>query len=89
MQQVQLRITGKVQGVFFRASTRQKALELGIRGWVKNEPDGSVTAVGQGDPPALQKWIAWCQEGPENANVEEVRKETVPLSDFNQFEIIR
>ena len=89
MQQVQLRITGKVQGVFFRASTRQKALELGITGWVKNEADGSVLAVGQGEPTALQEWVDWCHRGPAHARVDQVREEVIPLSDFQQFEIKR
>lgn len=88
MQQIQLRITGKVQGVFFRASTRKKAQELGITGWVKNEPDGSVTAVGQGEAAALQQWANWCHEGPPQARVDKVKKEVQPLSQFQQFEII-
>ncbi|MEQ8703387.1 MAG: acylphosphatase [Phaeodactylibacter sp.] len=89
MQQVKLRITGKVQGVFFRASTREKAQQLGITGWVKNEPDGSVTAVGQGPEADLQKWINWCHEGPPHARVDAVDTKAQPVSDCQQFEILR
>jgi acylphosphatase len=89
MRQVKLRITGKVQGVFFRASTREKAQQLGIPGWVKNEPDGTVSAVGQGPDANLQQWIDWCGEGPSEAYVESVEVEEQPITDFQQFEIIR
>ncbi|MBV6652451.1 MAG: acylphosphatase [Mameliella sp.] len=89
MQQVKLRIKGKVQGVYFRASTRDKAVQLGIKGWVKNEADGSVTAVGQGSVEVLEQWINWCHSGPEFAKVETVEQEKLPLSDFQQFNILR
>ncbi|KGE86887.1 MAG: acylphosphatase [Phaeodactylibacter xiamenensis] len=89
MRQVKLRITGKVQGVFFRASTLEKAQQLHIKGWVKNEPDGSVSAVGQGPDSSLQNWIDWCREGPSEARVESVEVEEQPISALQQFEIIR
>ncbi|MCR9099904.1 MAG: acylphosphatase [bacterium] len=89
MRQVKLRITGKVQGVFYRASTREKAQQLGIKGWVKNEPDGTVSAVGQGPGASLQQWIDWCREGPSEARVESVEVKDQPIADFQQFEIIR
>jgi acylphosphatase len=89
MRQVKLRITGKVQGVFFRASTREKAQQLGITGWVKNEPDGTVAATGQGPDVQLQQWIDWCHEGPPQARVESVEVEAQPLTSFQEFEIIR
>lgn len=89
MKQVKLRITGRVQGVFYRASTREKAQQLGIKGWVKNESDGTVSAVGQGPDAKLQQWIAWCGEGPSEARVESVEVEEQPITAFQQFAIIR
>ncbi len=67
-----LRITGKVQGVFFRKSTQQKAQELGINGWVKNENDGSVAVEIEGLDEAMQVMEAWLKVGPLAAEVESV-----------------
>jgi acylphosphatase len=65
-------ISGKVQGVFFRSSTRDKAEELGISGWVKNLADGRVEAVFEGEEGSVKKMIEWCRRGPEYARVEDV-----------------
>ena len=59
-----VRISGQVQGVFFRDSTRQKAEELGLAGWVKNLPDGRVEAVFEGPAEKVREMIRWCEEGP-------------------------
>ncbi len=67
-----VRISGQVQGVFFRDSTRQKAEELGLAGWVKNLPDGSVEAVFEGPSDKVREMVGWCEEGPRNASVEDV-----------------
>ncbi|NMM49729.1 acylphosphatase [Marinigracilibium pacificum] len=72
MKTVCITITGKVQGVFFRASTREKARSLNLRGYVKNQHDGSVYIEVSGDPMKLQKLIDWCRVGPEMAIVENV-----------------
>jgi acylphosphatase len=64
-----LRVTGKVQGVFFRASAKAVADELGIRGIVRNEPDGSVCVEAEGDEMTLARFIAWCKKGPPRAHV--------------------
>ena len=69
---VHLKITGRVQGVYFRASTRQQAQKLGLTGWVMNCPDGSVEAIAEGVEPRLEELIAWCRQGPEGARVAEV-----------------
>ena len=65
-------IEGRVQGVFFRASTRQKAQTLGIDGWVRNLPDGRVEAVFEGDEGDVGKAVSWCHRGPRSARVEDV-----------------
>lgn len=89
MRQVKLRVSGKVQGVFFRASTQEKAQQLGIKGWVKNEPNGTVSAVGQGPDANLRQWIEWCREGPPQAIVEAIEIEEQPITELQQFEIIK
>lgn len=70
-------ISGRVQGVFFRAETKRKADELGLTGWVRNNPDGTVEAVAEGELDMLERFIEWCHEGPSRASVSgvEVRRE--------------
>ena len=65
-------ISGKVQGVWFRASTRDEAIKLGLTGYAKNLPDGKVEVVACGEPSAIEKLEAWLWHGPEHANVEEI-----------------
>ncbi|WP_340540781.1 acylphosphatase [Nocardioides sp. GXZ039] len=72
MRSVDLRIQGRVQGVFYRASTTREADRLGVRGWVRNEPDGSVAAHLEGEPDAVAELISWCGHGPPGARVERV-----------------
>ena len=71
-QRVHVRISGRVQGVFFRDATRQKARQLGLAGWVSNMADSRVEAVFEGDPGAVEEAVRWCGEGPEQAAVEDV-----------------
>ena len=65
-------VSGRVQGVFFRDSTRQKAEELGLAGWVKNTPDGQVEALFEGPSESVREMVDWCQDGPQRAAVENV-----------------
>jgi len=65
-------VTGRVQGVWFRESTRQKATELGVGGWVRNLPDGRVEAMFEGTPEAVRAAVAFVHEGPRHADVEHV-----------------
>lgn len=67
-----LRIHGKVQGVFFRQSAREKARELGLCGWVKNMPDGTVEALAAGPENVVNELITWCGHGPAYARVDKV-----------------
>lgn len=67
-----LRITGRVQGVFFRGAMTREARSLGVTGWVCNRADGSVEAVVQGEPEAVERIVAWAHRGPERARVEKV-----------------
>lgn len=84
-----IKVTGKVQGVWFRDSTRKKALELGINGFVCNEPDGSVYLEAEGTLEALEHLKAWCAVGPPKAVVERVETSNGELQNFPGFEIRR
>lgn len=70
-----LRITGRVQGVGYRAGLRREALARGIAGWVRNRADGSVEAVLQGEAAAVDALVAWARRGPPAARVERVEAE--------------
>lgn len=82
-------VIGKVQGVYYRKSTQREALRLGLKGFVKNQEDGSVYIEAEGDEEGLQELVAWCKSGPERAEVSEVKVEEAPLQNFKQFEIKR
>jgi acylphosphatase len=68
----QVRISGRVQGVFFRDSCQTKASRAGVVGWVRNAPDGTVEAVFEGGPDAVQTMCDWCRNGPEQADVDHI-----------------
>jgi acylphosphatase len=82
MRTVRVRISGRVQGVFFRASCARLARDLGISGWIRNRPEGDLEAVFQGPDPAVGDMLTWCRHGPPAARVEgiEIRAEQ-PLRD--------
>ena len=65
-------VHGLVQGVWFRASTRDEADRLGVTGWVRNLPDGSVEAVFEGEKKKVEEIVRWCHKGPSGANVSKV-----------------
>ncbi|WPP48140.1 acylphosphatase [Catalinimonas niigatensis] len=84
-----IRVYGKVQGVFFRANAQDKAESLGVLGWVKNEPDGSVIIEAEGPEEALDEFFSWCKHGPTYAKVERVEYEEQNTQGFARFEIKR
>ena len=86
---IELRISGKVQGVYYRASTKAKAEELGLRGWVKNERNGDVSVRVQGPEQQVEQLVAWCAEGPRLARVDHIERKSGPLQDFDNFRILR
>ncbi len=79
-------VTGKVQGVFFRASARERALRLGLTGHAKNLADGSVEVVASGSREAVDELDAWLHHGPPAARVDEVRREALPEQAWRGFE---
>ena len=81
-------VSGRVQVVYFRSSTKQMADSLGLTGWVRNLPDGRVEAVFEGDAEKVDKAINWCSSGPEYAYVEKVEVSWEKhMREFTSFEI--
>ena len=78
-------VHGRVQGVFFRDTARRMAQSRGLGGWVRNTPEGTVEAVFEGEPEAVESMVRWCGEGPRGALVERVEataEEPEGLTDF-------
>ena len=69
MKRIHIRVSGIVQGVFFRHHARERAIELGVTGWVRNLPDGRVEAVLEGEDRAVDRMVAFCRKGPPGAHV--------------------
>ncbi|HZT97790.1 MAG TPA: acylphosphatase [Chloroflexota bacterium] len=65
-------IKGRVQGVNFRYRARQRARELGVSGWIRNTPEGSVEAIVEGDHAQVERFVQWAHRGPPSASVDEV-----------------
>ena len=85
---VRARVRGRVQGVAYRASTRAQAQRLGVAGWVRNLPDGSVELEAEGNPDAVAALLAWCEKGPAFARVSGVDvEELAPSGGGGAFEI--
>ena len=89
MATVHLLIKGKVQGVFFRASAKETADKLGVKGWVKNTWDEDVEAMATGNEEAVKKFIEWCWMGPRRAVVEDVIITSAEETFFDDFLVIR
>jgi acylphosphatase len=88
VRRVHLAIKGRVQGVYFRQSARRQAESLGIRGWVRNRSDGTVEAVAQGKPDAVELFVKWCHSGPELADVSAVeRRDSEPVELPEGFDV--
>lgn len=86
---VHLLIKGRVQGVFYRASAKEKALNAGLTGWVRNTKSGDVEILATGTESDLNQFINWCKTGPSKARVEEVTVTDNPFISFETFEIHR
>ena len=85
---VRLIIRGRVQGVWYQGSAQEIARRLGLTGWVRNQIDGSVELVAEGESSALNALKAWCREGPPLARVQEVQEEQItPCGEPGSFEV--
>ncbi len=85
-----MRISGLVQGVFYRQSACAEACRLALTGWVANRPDGDVDVVVEGSEEAMNDFIAWCRRGPPAARVASVTvAEVAPTGEFSRFEVRR
>ena len=84
-----IRVQGKVQGVFFRASTLRMAQLMNVKGFVRNEEDGSVFIEAEGEEEMLTKFIQWCHQGPDNAEVKYVSVTNGDIKNYKAFTIIR
>ncbi|HET9747149.1 MAG TPA: acylphosphatase [Chitinophagaceae bacterium] len=89
MKTVRLIIKGKVQGVFYRATAKDVADLIGVKGWVKNLPNDDVEIMATAAEDVLQKFIAWCKEGPPKARVDDVAVEELSPEEFKGFKIMR
>jgi acylphosphatase len=86
---VHVLIEGRVQGVFFRAATRDEAQARGLAGWVRNRADGRVEAVFEGDKPVVENMLAWCKKGPPYAYVDHVEIDWQPYQgDLLDFRVV-
>ena len=87
---VLIQVAGRVQGVFFRASTRDKAQGLGLGGWVRNLPNGDVELLAEGAAGAIARLLAWCHTGPKLARVDTCRiTYQTPTGEFDRFSVLR
>lgn len=89
MLSISITVSGKVQGVYYRQSTKEMAISLGITGQVKNLKNGDVYIIATGVKEQLDKLVAWCRQGPSKANVTGLVVEELPLQQFERFSIER
>lgn len=89
MKHINIKVIGKVQGVFFRASTKAVADQMGVKGKVKNEKDGSVLIEAEASATILDMFVEWCNKGPEKADVTQVIVEDGELQNYTNFVVIK
>jgi len=89
MKHIDIIVKGTVQGVSFRAATKAVADQLGVRGLIKNEPNGDLFIAAEGDDVSLEMFLEWCQEGPEHAIVTSVESVEGELKNYRNFDIVK
>jgi len=88
MKRIRVIILGKVHGVSFRASAKEKADSLGISGWIKNNQDGTVEAIFEGEEKKIEEILSWCRKGPVHAKVKNVKvSEESYKGEFKDFKV--
>jgi acylphosphatase len=85
---VHVQVSGRVQGVWFRDSCRERARAEGVGGWIRNRGDGAVEAEFEGPPAPVERMVAWCRTGPPRARVDAVDVTTVPTSGDPRFRVL-
>jgi acylphosphatase len=89
LKQLHLMVRGRVQGVYFRASTQREARRLGLTGWVKNRSDGSVEILAEGEETSIRELYSWAQKGPSAARVDRVDTRWRSFTgDFADFRVV-
>ena len=89
MKHINIKITGKVQGVSFRATTKAVADQMGVRGIVRNEKDGSLYIEAEGDDLLLEVFLEWCHEGSDRSKIENVNVTPGELKNYQNFEVLK
>lgn len=89
MKHINITVRGKVQGVFFRASTKAVANQLGVKGLVKNQKDGTVYIEAEASEMFLDMFVEWCEKGPEKAVVEKVEVTDGEIKNYTNFEVVK
>jgi acylphosphatase len=84
-----IHIYGRVQGVFYRASAMEAADKLGVKGFARNEKDGSVYIEAEGEDDDLREFISWCYKGPARASVDRIATDEANIKNFTKFTIER
>jgi acylphosphatase len=87
MQALSIKVIGRVQGVHFRQSTKAVADQLGVKGFIRNEADGSVYMEAEADDWIMENFLEWCNEGPDRAIVEALEKKEIEVQKFENFVI--
>ncbi|MBI2039981.1 acylphosphatase [Candidatus Microgenomates bacterium] len=85
LKHLNIRVYGRVQGVFFRVTAKEEAEKLGIKGFAKNEPDGSLYIEAEGEEKELNKFLRWCHDGPQAAKVDKIEISQGQLKNFSEF----
>lgn len=81
MRRVKILVSGRVQGVYFRVFTQNKAKHFGLKGTVRNLPDGRVEIIAEAEHPVMEKFIKWCHKGPVTARVDNVEIDELPIGE--------
>jgi acylphosphatase len=89
MKHLNITVQGKVQGVFYRQSTKAVADQLGVRGMIRNEANGDVYIEAEATSTLMEMFLEWCNEGPERARVTAVTTEEGELKNYRNFEVVK
>lgn len=89
MKTLEITVTGRVQRVFFRASTKAVADQMGIKGFAKNQADGSVLIHAEGEDTFMDDFVEWCKYGPDDARVDDIKIEEIEVKNYRNFDVLK